>query len=186
MLDNKLMAEAACLQEPDPDIFFSDEEYRYDPIKVRRAKFICMGCPIKQQCLQDAIENDYQGVFGGMTDAERTRHVKAIARTPKQLEILKATNDKRTVLAAQELIPILEKALMMYGNDMSPETREIVELRVANPTLTLSELVPLVSRPVNKDYIAGRIRRTKEAVERGYAPGTNKKGTKVPYNGNGK
>ncbi len=42
-----------------------------DP-KIEKAKKICRRCPVRSQCLQEALENDWvQGVWGGTTDNER-------------------------------------------------------------------------------------------------------------------
>jgi WhiB family redox-sensing transcriptional regulator len=37
-----------------------------------RAKAVCMGCPVRTQCLSDALDNRVEfGVWGGMTERER-------------------------------------------------------------------------------------------------------------------
>ena len=37
-----------------------------------RAKAICMGCPVRTECLADALDNRVEfGVWGGMTERER-------------------------------------------------------------------------------------------------------------------
>lgn len=36
------------------------------------AKAVCMGCPVRTECLADALDNRVQfGVWGGMTERER-------------------------------------------------------------------------------------------------------------------
>lgn len=38
----------------------------------KRAKAICMGCPVRAQCLAEALDNHIEwGVWGGMTERER-------------------------------------------------------------------------------------------------------------------
>ena len=38
----------------------------------KRAKTICMGCPVRAQCLAEALDNRIEwGVWGGMTERER-------------------------------------------------------------------------------------------------------------------
>ena len=38
----------------------------------KRAKSICMGCPVRAQCLAEALDNRIEwGVWGGMTERER-------------------------------------------------------------------------------------------------------------------
>ena len=37
-----------------------------------RAKLICRGCPVRTECLADALDNGIEfGVWGGMTERER-------------------------------------------------------------------------------------------------------------------
>ena len=37
-----------------------------------RAKQLCMGCPVRTECLADALDNRVEfGVWGGMTERER-------------------------------------------------------------------------------------------------------------------
>lgn len=38
----------------------------------KRAKSICMGCPVRAECLAEALDNRIEwGVWGGMTERER-------------------------------------------------------------------------------------------------------------------
>ncbi len=51
------------------DLFFS-----YDEEKVARARAICEGCPVRQECLLTALaDRKLYGVWGGTTEAERRR-----------------------------------------------------------------------------------------------------------------
>jgi len=51
----------------DPELFFSEDSYA-----VKSARKICEECPVKAQCLNDAIERDDQfGMRGGLTARER-------------------------------------------------------------------------------------------------------------------
>jgi WhiB family transcriptional regulator, redox-sensing transcriptional regulator len=37
-----------------------------------RAKAVCMGCPVRTECLADALDNRTEfGIWGGMTERER-------------------------------------------------------------------------------------------------------------------
>lgn len=41
----------------------------------KRVKTLCMGCPVRSQCLAEALDNRIEwGVWGGMTERER-RHL---------------------------------------------------------------------------------------------------------------
>jgi len=60
--------EAAC-READTAVFFpaTDEE-------AAAAKAICAVCPVREPCLLFALSNrEEQGVWGGLTEAERRR-----------------------------------------------------------------------------------------------------------------
>ena len=45
-----------------------------DAIDQKRAKGVCMGCPVRFECLSEALDNRIEwGVWGGMTERERRR-----------------------------------------------------------------------------------------------------------------
>lgn len=55
-----------------PELFHS-----FDPGETGRAIDICMGCPVRTDCLQHALDHqEWHGVWGGMTE----EHRKTIAR----------------------------------------------------------------------------------------------------------
>jgi WhiB family redox-sensing transcriptional regulator len=56
---------AAC-NSADPDELFVTGAAQ------NRAKALCMGCPVRTECLADALDNRVEfGVWGGMTERER-------------------------------------------------------------------------------------------------------------------
>ena len=56
---------SAC-KEQDPDELFVTGAAQ------NRAKAVCMGCPVRTECLSDALDNRVEfGVWGGMTERER-------------------------------------------------------------------------------------------------------------------
>jgi WhiB family redox-sensing transcriptional regulator len=58
-------ARAACSQA-DPDVLFVSGAAQ------NRAKQVCMGCPVRVECLADALDSHVEfGVWGGMTERER-------------------------------------------------------------------------------------------------------------------
>lgn len=60
---------AACSNRTDVDFFRAD-----DPGEVARARAICAGCDVLDDCLAFAIEtNQSNGVWGGQTPEERRR-----------------------------------------------------------------------------------------------------------------
>jgi WhiB family redox-sensing transcriptional regulator len=69
---------ANCVTES-PEIFFphaTDQERR-----EKAAKAVCALCPVKDHCLAEAMSNPgLQGVWGGTTHAERTKHLRKTRR----------------------------------------------------------------------------------------------------------
>lgn len=56
---------AAC-RSSDPDDLFVQGAAQ------NRAKAVCLGCPVRTECLADALDNRIEfGVWGGMTERER-------------------------------------------------------------------------------------------------------------------
>lgn len=59
------VAQSAC-RHADPDELFVTGAAQ------NRAKAVCMGCPVRTECLSDALDNRVEfGVWGGMTERER-------------------------------------------------------------------------------------------------------------------
>jgi WhiB family redox-sensing transcriptional regulator len=58
-------AQAEC-RATDPDALFVQGAAQ------NRAKAVCLGCPVRTECLADALDNRIEfGVWGGMTERER-------------------------------------------------------------------------------------------------------------------
>jgi WhiB family redox-sensing transcriptional regulator len=56
---------AACAKADPDDLFVTGAAQN-------RAKALCMGCPVRVECLADALDNQVEfGVWGGMTERER-------------------------------------------------------------------------------------------------------------------
>jgi len=57
---------AAACRTSDPDALFVQGAAQ------NRAKAICLACPVRTECLADALDNRIEfGVWGGMTERER-------------------------------------------------------------------------------------------------------------------
>lgn len=75
MSGNPLLApayevEEACASE-DPEVMFPDNESKHSP-EVRAARAVCRRCPVREACLEKAIETRQPfGVWGGLTTRER-------------------------------------------------------------------------------------------------------------------
>jgi hypothetical protein len=64
-----ILDSAAC-SSSDGDYFFSE-----NPIDIEFALSICKSCPVKSNCLDEAINQKLDGIWGGTTYAERQIHV---------------------------------------------------------------------------------------------------------------
>lgn len=75
---------AACSGHPDPnlwqDVMIETTrggkpriEPHHDPVRAAQAKAICGGCPIRVECGQWGTAEDEEGIWGGLTRAERNR-----------------------------------------------------------------------------------------------------------------
>ncbi len=65
-LDTPTWSALAKCREVDPDELF------VQGAEQNRAKVICQACPVRTECLSDALDNQVEfGVWGGMTERER-------------------------------------------------------------------------------------------------------------------
>ncbi|GAA1265134.1 WhiB family transcriptional regulator [Saccharothrix xinjiangensis] len=56
---------ASCRDEEPDQLFVRGAEQR-------KAKVVCLGCPVRTECLAEALDNRIEfGVWGGMTERER-------------------------------------------------------------------------------------------------------------------
>jgi WhiB family redox-sensing transcriptional regulator len=69
---------SACLGE-DPELFFPIGDGGASVSQVQQAKKVCRRCPVIQPCLESALANGDEGVFGGLDDRER-RRLRALTR----------------------------------------------------------------------------------------------------------
>jgi WhiB family transcriptional regulator, redox-sensing transcriptional regulator len=71
---------AAC-QTADPELFFPVSATGGSRAEIARAKAICATCPIRQQCLDYALDTRQpHGVWGGRTEEERHQIIAAHQR----------------------------------------------------------------------------------------------------------
>ncbi len=67
-MDNEWMARGRC-RDMDPAVFFPS-----DGIGVQMAQKTCSECPVREPCLEYALENRVDhGVWGGASERERRR-----------------------------------------------------------------------------------------------------------------
>jgi len=64
------MDSARCV-EVDPELFFPELDSVW---RAHAAKKICGGCPVKQECLDYALDNRFRdGIWGGLSPTQRNR-----------------------------------------------------------------------------------------------------------------
>jgi WhiB family redox-sensing transcriptional regulator len=62
---------AICVDE-DPELFFPIGNTGPALLQIQEAKQVCRKCPVRDACLQWALEKGYEhGVWGGMSEDER-------------------------------------------------------------------------------------------------------------------
>ena len=91
--------DAACTQSPNPDLWFAKDD-RLATV----AKEICLGCPVRSDCLTDALAEDdpHGGIRAGFTYAQRKRMTEPKARVPrKRNEEYRALRVEALALASQ-------------------------------------------------------------------------------------
>lgn len=65
MLDENWSALAACAQTQPDELFVQGAAQR-------EARAVCFACPVRKECLADALDNRVRyGVWGGMTERDR-------------------------------------------------------------------------------------------------------------------
>jgi len=68
-LDEAGWQERALCAETDPEAFFPEKGG-----STREAKKVCLGCDVRAECLEYALENDERfGIWGGLSERERRR-----------------------------------------------------------------------------------------------------------------
>ena len=156
----------------DPDIFFMDDkdEPNYDATKTRLALAICGQCPIQKQCLQFAIKEEMEGVWGGTTTKERKSIIFRVEknyvprpRQPKDITKILQVNASRALETSVRDKDRLVEALATF-DDLEPITIEIANLRINNPGVPLSELA--IKAGITKDVFAGRLKRLIKRLEK--------------------
>lgn len=88
------MAEGVCAQT-DPDAFFPEKG-----VPANAAKAVCADCPVREMCLQYALENDERyGIWGGMSEHQR-RKLRKGRRVPREQRSDPRSLDLRHTVAA--------------------------------------------------------------------------------------
>lgn len=78
---------AAC-RGSDPDALFVQGAAQ------NRAKAVCLGCPVRAECLADALDNRVEfGVWGGLTERERRALLRRRSNVTSWRRLLRAAMD---------------------------------------------------------------------------------------------
>src|SRR5271155_1587728 len=89
---------AAC-KGTDPDELFVQGAAQ------NRAKLICRGCPVRTECLADALDNGIEfGVWGGMTERERRALLRRRPDVTSWRELLERARDSYERQGIDELV----------------------------------------------------------------------------------
>jgi WhiB family redox-sensing transcriptional regulator len=75
-MDDEWRDRAACQGQPAEFFFARSDRYgvdRHDPAALAEGKRICNGCPVREECLDAALDggDDVYGLWGGTTKRER-------------------------------------------------------------------------------------------------------------------
>ena len=76
---------AAC-RGKDPELWFPIGETGPAVAQAEEAKAVCAGCPVVEQCLTWALDNDVQGIWGGLDEKERRALKRRAARQRARIE----------------------------------------------------------------------------------------------------
>ncbi|HSX01168.1 MAG TPA: WhiB family transcriptional regulator [Candidatus Saccharimonas sp.] len=116
---------AACLGG-DPDALF------VEGAEQNKAKRICRPCPVRHECLADALDNRTEwGVWGGMTERERRamlkRHPKVTSWRQVFEPAIQASQTQRQEAARHELAPAARLDLPSEPHDRRPAVIRVAE-----------------------------------------------------------
>jgi WhiB family redox-sensing transcriptional regulator len=82
------ITQAAC-RDDDPDSLFVQGAAQ------NRAKSVCGGCPVRVECLADALDNRIEfGVWGGMTERERRALLRRRPEVTSWTNLLQSAQDQ--------------------------------------------------------------------------------------------
>jgi WhiB family transcriptional regulator, redox-sensing transcriptional regulator len=71
--DDQGWQQRALCAQTDPEAFYPEKGG-----STREAKRVCLACPVRQDCLQAALDNDERwGIWGGTSERERRKMKRA-------------------------------------------------------------------------------------------------------------
>jgi WhiB family redox-sensing transcriptional regulator len=149
-------ARAACLDE-DGDLFFAVDGERSDtrPFREATAKAVCRACPVKADCLADALEHRHVGIWGGLTDEERKPLHAAATVAADPLDDGLCGGPGGRIRHVRAGTPICRACL-----DHETRTRNASFLR------TWARAEPLLARGMNPEQVATELGVSPNTIER--------------------
>jgi WhiB family redox-sensing transcriptional regulator len=70
--DQSWVSKGSCYRHSTPDLWFPLPD---DKATERRAKQVCIECPVATECLEWALRNKELGIWGGRSESERRRGI---------------------------------------------------------------------------------------------------------------
>ena len=108
---------AAC-RNGDPDALF------VQGAEQNVAKRICRGCPVRYECLADALDNRIEfGVWGGMTERERRALLRRYPQVPSWRRMFEAALVRERIAGGRVAADGRE---LTTASDQAARTRELV------------------------------------------------------------
>ena len=97
---------AAACRGTDPELYFpvASGGPAYER-QVVEAKAVCAGCPVREQCLAEALMRIPDGIAGGLTPAERRQLARGRAAHPvSAAELIRVARGRAEVAAAGSVL----------------------------------------------------------------------------------
>lgn len=162
LTDSEILS-ASC-RDMDIEIFYVDETDHRNRKAIKSAKAICQQCPIRFRCLEIAIANEEFGIWGGTTERDRKRmmrnHASKKALNFSREQVLAGNRTAALNSATKAAQKMNEEFSKKEIGDNVPEiTRKLIILRLENPTASFTQLGLLMSPPLTKNQVAGKLRR---------------------------
>lgn len=100
----------------------------------KRAKAICMGCPVRAECLAEALDNRIEwGVWGGMTERERRQLLRQRPDVQSWAAVLEAAAAASQGVKPQNAKKQTVKTQGAKDRSVSNEQRESSNFKVRTP-----------------------------------------------------
>ena len=122
---------AAC-RDVDPETFFPVAESgpAYER-QVAAAKAVCTGCPVRSECLNEALVRVPEGVAGGLTPVERRRLGRRSVRPATGGELVQDARSRAEVAAAGSVLIAAGRSTQAVAEECGVTERTVYRWRAA-------------------------------------------------------